>query len=173
MGKNNAGFNPWVLCLYALLAVELMAVAVLPKPSRAEIRSSLFGAPEVEPTGPWYFKCAEADCGHELTVWEFRDYQAMLGSLPKSELDDSGDLSMEALRLPCPKCERQTLYQAEFCTHCRKIFVPADVLDPYDDASNDKCPDCGFSPTEERLRQWRLRRAQTDADDRPVVKARE
>ena len=168
MSPSKTRFNPWMMCLYVLLAVELMAVAALPKPSRSEIRNSLLGAPPVTPVGPWYFKCT--GCGYELTIMEFGEYRALLASVETPE----DEVVMEPVALDCPECGHSSFHQAEYCPHCTLMYVPSLATDPYSDDASDHCPQCGFSPSEERARRWRMQKQAQGPDDvRPVVRAAE
>ena len=45
----------------------------------------------------------------------------------------------------CEKCGEESVFAAIKCEKCDKIFFPGTVEGKYED----KCPECGYSPTEE------------------------
>lgn len=103
-----------------------------------------------KPKGPWYFKCLNAECHHELKVDDFDEYRKML---PPFDPDDVAGITV----MKCPKCGTKKLYPAEFCPRCKKIYVPSININPFHPTSNDICPTkgCDYSPSAERAKRWR------------------
>ena len=54
--------------------------------------------------------------------------------------------------LMCSQCSKQTMYLATKCSQCGTIFIQYNQNGVY----TDKCPECGYSRSEERREQERL-----------------
>ena len=106
-----------------------------------------------EPKGPWYFKCVNEECGHEIVVDDFDEYKDML---PEPDPNDLEAGPGEVLKLTCPECGKETLYPAEKCPD-HGIYVPTINTHPYHPRAGDVCPveGCDYSPSAERAKKWR------------------
>lgn len=79
--------------------------------------------------------CVNEDClvDYEVTREEFREL--MVGQRPMMEIS-----------FVCKECDEQTAYIATKCESCEVVFIPDyQATDDYPD----RCPDCGYSKTEE------------------------
>jgi len=83
-----------------------------------------------------WVKCRNKDCGAE--------YQMGLKVYYKEVQANTNQLMPSAPALICKKCGKLSLYRAEKCEKCGKVFFCASVPNDFPD----RCPYCGYSKTE-------------------------
>ena len=92
---------------------------------------------------PMWVKCNNPDCGveYEMDMKEYFDYiqEHMRG--PVTPL------------LPCKQCGEESVYRAVKCPKCEHVFLYGAASDAGD--FFDRCPECGYSETEETRKQRR------------------
>ncbi len=94
------------------------------------------GAGPTSPTGPLTLMCTNEDCG---AVFE----------LAREKLAEAVGPGMRMMGPPvvaCQECGQRTAYITRTCPKCEALFIPLPSTDGY----GDRCPECGFSPTEDR-----------------------
>ena len=96
-----------------------------------------------------WLKCRNPKCENE---WQM-DKRAFFDYLEKKR----GAMVMTMPPVPCPKCGEESGYRAEKCGKCGIVFEKGSVPD----APSDKCPKCGYSPTEEAGEKARSGKKQT------------
>jgi hypothetical protein len=81
-----------------------------------------------------WVKCSDAECGNAYEMnkqayFEWAEKNAAASGVPP---------------MKCPKCGKDSVFQAEKCESCGEIFI-------YGSSQGfpDTCPKCGFSKTEE------------------------
>jgi phage FluMu protein Com len=100
------------------------------------------GAAPGAPAGKTWVKCNNPKCGHEYEM-DQKEYQAIT-------MKQGGRYVMMygVPAIKCPKCNEESVYAATKCEKCGKIFFPGSV----EGAIEDKCPGCGYSKTEEAIK---------------------
>jgi hypothetical protein len=85
-----------------------------------------------------WVKCNNPDCGEAYRI-DKRDYFLQIEERMRAH-----PVSLQTPPLICEKCGQESVFRAEKCEKCGRIFfsgaVPNDFLD--------RCPDCGYSKTE-------------------------
>jgi DNA-directed RNA polymerase subunit RPC12/RpoP len=93
-----------------------------------------------------WVKCNNPKCNAEYQM-DQRDYFEQI-----QEKQKVNPLSMQTPALNCEKCGEPSVFLAEKCEKCGKVFFSGTSKD-----FPDRCPDCGYSKTEatrkERLKQ--------------------
>jgi len=87
-----------------------------------------------------YLLCTNEECGasQKLTKDEYYDLLVQAGS-PRMVMN---------MAFICSTCGEETAYKADKCIKCQTIFLQDLETDDY----SDRCPDCGHSKEEERIR---------------------
>ncbi len=93
--------------------------------------------------GPMTLLCVNPECGvnFELTANEFKE------EMMNNRQGPMGPMMMRMPVLTCPDCGEQSAYVAKVCPECDTVFVAAPTADDY----ADRCPECDYSATEERV----------------------
>ena len=93
----------------------------------------------------YWVKCNNPKCGVAYQI-DMRDYHEQTQEKMKAN-----PLSLQTPPLTCQKCGEPSVFRAEKCEKCGKVFFYGASKD-----HPDRCPDCGHSATEAK-RQERLR----------------
>lgn len=93
---------------------------------------------------PVYLMCKNCK-GLEVSSGEFRD---MMSDQPGGMMPMMGG----PMILTCPKCNQKSCMVATKCEKCETIFIPQMMTGQNPGAYPDKCPKCGYSPSEERMK---------------------
>ncbi len=93
------------------------------------------------PTGPITMLCINNQCNadFELSQEEMREQMNRMGG-------GGPMMMMSTPRFVCPECNQQSAYRAMVCEQCDSMFIST----PQSEDFYDRCPECGFSKTEER-----------------------
>ena len=98
------------------------------------LRDYLFDVP-----GEWNFrKCNNPDCGEAYQI-DKKDYFLQI-----EERIKINTMSLQTPPLVCEKCGQESVFRAEKCEKCGKIFFSGAVPNDFPD----RCPECGCSKTE-------------------------
>lgn len=92
------------------------------------------------PTGPVTMLCINEQCNADFDL-EVDEMREQLNQM-------TGGNDMMMMTTPvfiCNECNQRSAYRAMICTQCDTMFVPVQNSD-----FRDRCPDCGYSRTEER-----------------------
>ena len=91
--------------------------------------------------GPTTLLCVNPECGvnFELSADEIREEMMNMGPM--------GPMMMSMPVFTCPDCGEKSAYIANVCPECDIVFIPNPTGDDYPD----RCPECGYSETEERV----------------------
>lgn len=92
--------------------------------------------------GKVYLLCKSCS-GFEITLDEYRD---MMNTQPGGMAALMGG----PMLLICPKCNQKSCMVATKCQKCENIFIPYVGRNQAPNSYPDKCPKCGYSPSEER-----------------------
>ena len=110
-------------------------------------RPKVFGIDDIPDDQMIWLKCTNPDCGAEYQV----NQKAYAKYIDEHYEPDSQESPLP----PCEKCGQQTALRAEKCEKCELVFfrpfVPTDFAD--------RCPECGYSATEEKKEEEAARRA--------------
>jgi len=87
-----------------------------------------------------YLVCEDPDCGGS-TGYDMEQWRALLGTL------ENPRVSMHTA-FTCDKCGEDSAYQGLKCQKCETVF-----LRDTENSFQDKCPGCGHSESEERLKK--------------------
>lgn len=92
-------------------------------------------------TGPVSTLCVNSDCGHvfELTREDRREQMLAKG---RGAMRRRGGPPA----FTCPQCGEESAYQANKCSKCSTVFIADYTSGDF----ADRCPECGYSPIEER-----------------------
>ena len=88
-----------------------------------------------------WVKCRNKDCGEE--------YQMGLKAYYKDIMANANPIAPSAPALICKKCGEPSVYRAEKCEKCGKVFFWASVPNDFPD----RCSYCGYSKTETSRKQ--------------------
>ncbi|HEG43738.1 MAG TPA: hypothetical protein ENH94_06800 [Phycisphaerales bacterium] len=91
------------------------------------------------PTGPVTMLCINNKCNadFELSQEELAEQMNQMG--------DNDFMMMQTPKFVCSECNNRSAYRAMICGECDTMFIPMQNND-----FRDRCPDCGYSKTEER-----------------------
>ena len=94
------------------------------------------------PTGPLTLMCINEDCGavFELTRKELSE------EMRQNPAMHPAMRTMGPPVVTCLECGQQTAFMARTCPQCEAVFISVPTPDGY----QDRCPECGFSATEDR-----------------------
>jgi len=92
-----------------------------------------------------YFMCFNPDCEatYSMSIDEYRELMAQMGPMMM------GPMMGQTMAFECKECGQQTAYIATKCPKCGAIFM----MDYESDDYADRCPECGYSKTEELLKE--------------------
>jgi predicted RNA-binding Zn-ribbon protein involved in translation (DUF1610 family) len=96
-----------------------------------------------------WVKCNNPKCGEAYQI-DQRDYYEQI-----KEKMQVNPLSNQTPALTCKKCGEPSVYRAEKCEKCGKIFLYG-----VSRGMPDRCPDCGYSATEASRKERLARRRQ-------------
>ena len=121
------------------------------KKQEYSVQSNHFSGIEEIPSGEMvWVKCLDPNCGAEYQMRK-RDYFQYL-------VNHQDPMSIMAPAIVCNRCGNESVYRAEKCAKCGLVFRRSSI--PHDFA--DRCPECGFSSTEDMRKKARQRRALHD-----------
>ncbi len=90
-----------------------------------------------------WMKCGNSDCEAEYQM-DLKDYYEDIQ-------DRWRPMMMGPPPLTCNECNEDSLYRVEKCPSCEVLFQKGSVEDDF----ADKCPECGYSQTEENRKKAR------------------
>ncbi len=95
-------------------------------------------------SGKMWVKCNNPKCGvdYEISIKEYDEFIKSTPGGPRAFLMSGG------IPMKCQKCGEPSVFLAIKCEKCGKVFFPNTVQG----ASEDKCPGCGFSKSEENAK---------------------
>ncbi len=121
------------LIMVGVIVVCIVMIVAIIYGTRLRRSGTIDDIPEGEMT---WVKCANKDCGAEYQIGK----KAYLKYV-KEKLDH---MVMSTPPLICKKCGKPSVYRAEKCRKCGKVFFRGIVRNDF----ADRCPDCGYSETE-------------------------
>lgn len=86
-----------------------------------------------------WVKCNNPQCSHEYEMDREEYAQIAYKNGPRYAM------MYGVPPIKCEKCGEESVFAATKCEKCGKVFFPGTVEGKYED----KCPACGYSPTEE------------------------
>jgi predicted RNA-binding Zn-ribbon protein involved in translation (DUF1610 family) len=116
------------------------------KPEETYQNSHFSGIEDIPSSDMVWVKCLDPNCGAEYQMRK-RDYFQYL-------VNHQDPMSIMAPAIVCNKCGKETVYRAEKCAKCGLVFRRSSI--PHDFA--DRCPECGYSSTEDMRKKARQRR---------------
>ncbi len=108
------------------------------------------GIEEIPSSDMVWVKCLDLNCGAEYQMRK-RDYFQYL-------VNHQDPMSIMAPAIICNKCGSESVYRAEKCAKCGLVFRRSSI--PHDFA--DRCPECGYSTTEDMRKKARQRKTLHD-----------
>ena len=89
-------------------------------------------------TSKMWVKCNNPKCGneYEISYKEYSDFVDKNGG-PRQFVMNG------AVAMKCPKCSEDSVFKAQKCEKCGKVFFPGAV----ENKPEDTCPGCGYSPS--------------------------
>ncbi len=85
-----------------------------------------------------WVKCNNPDCGEAYQI-DKKDYFLQIEERMRAH-----PMSLRAPPLVCEKCGQESVFRAEKCEKCGKVFFSDSVPNDFPD----RCPECGYSKTE-------------------------
>lgn len=89
-----------------------------------------------------WVKCRNTDCGAEYQV-DKKEYFRQIEELRRGP--------MEVILALCEECGQESISRAEKCENCGLLFFMGSVHNDF----TDRCPECGYSKTEESRKKSR------------------
>ena len=135
--KNLIMVGVVVVCLGAAGAVTFMT------------RSKTTGIGSIKRGTMIWLKCRNPSCEGEYQM-DYKDYARTI--------EEYIDLHPESVSMPalvCEKCAEESVYAAEKCPKCELVFEKGAMGAR---ALPDRCPECGYSPTEAKRQETLARR---------------
>jgi len=130
--------------MIGIVVACLVLAAVITYMSQSE---SSTGIESIDPGRMTWLKCTNPDCGAEYEV-SLRSYLTFV---------EENIQGMSAPPMVCEQCGEESVYRAVKCEKCGLVFLRDSVPNDF----SDRCPECGFSKIEDKRKQRRQSREQS------------
>jgi len=127
--------KPIMIGIIVACIVLAVAITLTKSPEKS-------GLDSIKDSEMMWVKCSNPDCANEYQMGTKEYFKTIQKSLDPNAL-------ARTPALVCPKCGKTSVYKANKCEKCGKIYFPG-VASP---KFLDKCSECGYSKIEERIKK--------------------